>query len=123
MDKLRISFDFDSTLSTQPMQELCKKFLLLGAEVYVTTTRQNGVHSNLIFENKDLFEVTDKLGIKRENITFTKYQDKVVFVKQFDFHFDDDAHEIFLINQHPSKCLGFLFEQYQDINNGIAPNF
>lgn len=122
-DVLKVSFDFDSTLDTQIMQDLAVKYLQLGAEVYVTTSRRSGMAGGLKFENKDLFEVTDKLGIKRENITFTNYQDKVKFVKNFDMHYDDDAHEIFHINQHPCNCMGFLYEQYQNTDNGIAPNY
>jgi len=120
---LVVSFDFDNTLSEKPMQDLCTKYLQLGAEVHVTTARRSGMKGGIEFENKDLFEVTDKLGIKREHITFTNYDNKVNYVKDCDMHYDDDHVEIYHINEHPSKCMGFLFEGYQNTDNGIAPNY
>lgn len=108
---MKISFDFDSTLDTEPMQNLCRKYLKLGAEVYVTTSRATKMHSDIPINNDDLFVITDALGVKRANITFTEFKDKCPFVKDFDIHFDDDQEEIFLINQNPSKCMGFLFEE------------
>lgn len=115
---LKVSFDFDSTLSTEKMQTLCKKYLQMGADVYVTTSRGQEILGKTL-NNSDLFEVTDVLGIKKENVIFTQYQDKYNFVKDFDIHFDDDFEEIYLINQHPGKCLGFLYEEYQPSANGI----
>lgn len=114
---LKISFDFDQTLSELPMQELAKKYIKLGAEVYITTSRAE-YKDGLEYNNSDLFEVTDKLGIKRENITFTNYDDKYKFVKAFDIHFDDDEDEISLINEFPNKCIGFLYQP--NFNNQIA---
>lgn len=119
MKALKISFDFDSTLSETQMQSLCKKVLDLGADVYVVTSRGKTLHGGKPLNNDDLFEVTDSLGIKRDHIIFTQYEDKYNFVKDFDMHFDDDMEEIFLINQHHGKCMGFLFEQYQPSANGI----
>lgn len=107
---MKISFDFDSTLSEDTMQTLCKKYIQLGADVYVTTSRSTEIASKPT-NNDDLFAVTDALGIQRQNITFTGYKDKVNFVKDYDIHYDDDFEEIFLINQHHCKCQGFLFEQ------------
>lgn len=114
---LKISFDFDQTLSELPMQELAKKYIKLGAEVYITTSRAK-YKDGLEYNNSDLFEVADKLGIKRENITFTNYDDKYKFVKAFDIHFDDDEQEISLINEFPTKCIGFLYQP--NFNNQIA---
>lgn len=111
-EALKVSFDFDNTLSESAMQSLCKKYIELQADVYVVTTR-----SAKAINNNELFEITDRLGIKREHITFTNYQDKYLFVKDMDLHYDDSFEEVFLINEHPSKCIGFLFEDKN--NNGI----
>lgn len=110
---MKVSFDFDSTLDTQQMQDLCRKFIELGSDVFVTTSRSK-VFNGKVLPNEDLFKITDALGIKRENITFTAHQDKYDFVKEYDLHFDDDMHEIYLINQHHGKCIGFLFEERPD---------
>ena len=64
----------------------------------------------MILHNEDLFQLTDFLGIKRENIIFTSYSDKYEFTKGFDIHIDNDELEIGLINDFPGKCLGFLYE-------------
>lgn len=107
---LKISFDFDSTLSEPCMQELAKKYLIHGAHVFVVTSR--GTKNAMGFiNNTDLYDVTDSLGIDRNNVIFTEYEDKYTFVKDMDIHYDDDFEEIFLINQNPSKCIGFLFEE------------
>lgn len=115
---MKISFDFDQTLSELPMQELAKKFIQLGAEVFVTTSRTE-YHEGLQYDNTDLFKVTDELGIKRENITFTSYDDKYKFVKDYDAHYDDDEQEIYLINEFPGKCIGFLYQQNFNNNQPI----
>jgi len=114
---LKVSFDFDQTLSEKPMQDLCLKFMKLGAEVYVTTSRALTILDNQKVNHDDLYEVTDRLGIARERIVFTGYEDKYKFLKDMDLHVDDSYDEIFLINQYPSKCTGFLYET--KFNNGI----
>ena len=114
----KVSFDFDQTLSETPMQNLAKKYISLGADVFITTSRTD-YKDGLRYDNTDIFETADKLGIKKENITFTSYDDKYKFVKDFDLHFDDDEQEISLINSFPGKCIGFL---YHPINN-IEVNF
>ncbi len=96
--------DFDGTLSELLMQNLAKKYISLGAEVFITTSRS--VKNN----NDDLFAIADELGIPKERIKFTNFEDKYAFVKDYDMHFDDEYEEIYLINMHQSKCLGFVFE-------------
>ena len=116
----KISFDYDGTLSEQSMQELAAKYLELGAEVYVTTSRPDKLE-NVVVLNTDLFEVTDKLGIKRENIIFTCYDDKFLHVMNFHIHYDDSEEEIFLINEYPiGICLGFLYEHNYKRDKGIT---
>jgi hypothetical protein len=106
---MKISFDFDSTLECEEMQELAIKFIASGADVFITTSRTD-YHEGLKIPNNDLFEVADRIGIKKENITFTKFKHKYKFTKDFDIHYDDDEIEIDNINKFPSKCMGFLYE-------------
>lgn len=104
---MKVSFDFDHTLTNPVFQELAKKFIALGAEVHITTTRCNKTVKPP-YDNREVFSMAERLGIEKKNITFTSYQDKYRFVKDFDMHFDDDEHETILINEFPSKCIGVL---------------
>ena len=104
---MKVSFDFDHTLTNPVFQELAKKFIDLGAEVHITTTRCNRV-GLAPHGHQEVFSMAERLGIDKNNITFTSYQDKYRFVKDFDMHFDDDEHETILINEFPSKCIGVL---------------
>lgn len=104
---MKVSFDFDSTLTTPKMQELCKKFLDLGADVRITTSRSEQK------DNSDLFELAEQLGI--EKVVFTNYQDKSVYLNDCDMHFDDDEVEIEEIN-HRKRCIGVLVNQNKIYN-------
>lgn len=120
-DILKVSFDFDGCLTETPMQVLCTKFLKLGAEVFITTSRGTEMRGGLKLDNTDLFQLADELGIKRENITFTNYDDKFKSVKDCDLHFDDDDVEIFNINEYPlGHCIGILYSHNFNKENQIA---
>jgi hypothetical protein len=104
MKKMKVSFDFDDTLSTERIQEIAKLFVERGYDVYITTARRK--HS-YFYNNDIVFETAKKVGIKKENITFTDSEDKFKFLKEFDLHFDNDEDEIELINEF-TKCIGIL---------------
>ena len=96
--KNKVSFDFDNTLTRVDVQDFCKKMINLGADVYVCTFRTKE-YNDALFKimdkstppNADLFKVTDKLGIKRENIIFTEMGEKSEHLtNDFIWHLDDD---------------------------------
>lgn len=101
---MKVSFDFDATLSKKKAQDFAAKLISEGHEVWVHTTRSkeedqpfwiiNGVKRKR--GNDDLFEVTDRLGIPRERIVFTNHEFKAGFLEKKDFvmHLDDDWLEI-----------------------------
>lgn len=111
---MKISFDFDATLSRPDIQELAKQLVFLGNDVYIVTSRHLKSSYKLVgggeipFQNEDLFKVAAEVGIPKENIFFTEMQPKVDFLKDFDMHFDDDEVEVDLINRSKIKCLGVL---------------
>lgn len=114
---MKISFDFDSTLTREDIQELAHDLISRGHEVYITTSRHQdwkwkGVNSEF---NKDLYEVADKLGIDFDRVRFTNMEDKVGYLDGFDMHFDDDEYEINLITRSKIKCLGILIN-YKNYN-------
>lgn len=114
--KLRISFDFDSTLSKRIVQEMAKRYVAAGDDVYITTTRLEYLEGmDVKFKNTTLFKIAEEVGIPKENIRFTNYEDKVGYLTDFDIHFDDDSYEIDLITRSKSKCMGVLinYKDYQ----------
>lgn len=107
---MKISFDFDSTLTREDIQQIADDFIMRGHDVHITTSRNEswkwkGTNSDF---NKDLFAVAEELGISKENIHFTEMKDKVGFLEGFDMHFDDDEHEIDVITRSEISCLGIL---------------
>ncbi len=95
---IKVSFDFDDTLSRLSVQnfvrELNNKF-----DIWIVTSRLETIN------NEDLFSVANFLNIK--NIVFTNLEWKFIFFKDKDFlcHFDDFSQELDLINQH-TKTVG-----------------
>jgi len=91
---MKISFDFDDTLSEKPFQKLAEILLKGGAEIYVVTTR-------LEAWNEEVWEATDGLGIERKNVHFTNGALKKETLQnlQIDLHFDDAPMEINATNQ------------------------
>jgi hypothetical protein len=108
---MKVSFDFDHSLTNPKYQELAKKFIAVGAEVHITTSRKpNIVGEKHLYDNRQVFEIAQQVGIDAKNITFTFYEEKYKFLKDFDLHFDDDQEEIYMINEHPCKCIGILIQ-------------
>jgi hypothetical protein len=111
---MKISFDFDSTLSEEKNQKLAKKFIDAGHEVWITTSRLSSEHGKskgwpwIITQNELLFEIAEQVGIPTDRIKFTEGEDKWKSLYNFDVHFDDDELEIELINQNLDNCCGVL---------------
>lgn len=107
---MKISFDFDDTLTRESVQNIAKELIARGDEIHIVTSRYEDSTRwgsfNLqwaMSENKDLFKVTDFLGIKRENIHFMDMEDKSeFFLKNPDFivHLDDNVMEIINIDMN-----------------------
>jgi hypothetical protein len=116
---MKVSFDFDSTLDREDVQEFAKLLIDSGYEVWITTSRfdtktalEKGwwwVEKN----NQDLYRVADDCGIKKENITFTTMIDKIKFLKgkDFLFHLDDDETELEMIEESDDTCIGVWVEK------------
>jgi len=101
---IRVSFDFDGTLSRESVQDYAAELIARGIEVWITTSRYSDddyATSHFVdaqykeLTNKDLYEVSDRLGILREHIHFTGYNEKWPWLKTQDFiwHLDDDWNE------------------------------
>jgi len=106
---MKVSFDFDSTLELQPLQEYAKELIERGVEVWVVTSRFGDdelykrffhTSTNVDLTNSDLRKITDKLGIPEDRIHFTNMRDKWEFIENrgFIWHLDDDWIENEMIN-------------------------
>lgn len=122
--KKKISFDFDSTLDNVHVQKYAKK-IMHDYEIHVVTLRpskwiqrwKNKNKTLNIWYNEDLYEITDMLKIKRENIHFMFNVPKYEFFKDKDFlfHLDDDYTEVYEINKY-TKTKAILFDDNWEDN-------
>lgn len=99
---IKVSFDFDSTLSKPEVQKLAKFLIDTGVEVWITTSRFGNGKEPYSNWNDDLYLVAKKVGIKKENVIFCQMSDKwkLLSDKNFAFHLDDDEIEVELINEN-----------------------
>lgn len=109
---MKVSFDWDSTLAEPRVQNLAKKFIEAGHEVFITTSRTENPPPHARWDNKIIYTIAEKLGIPKENIRFTNYADKYEFLDGFDIHFDDDPEEIRLIEEN-IKCVGVIINDFE----------
>lgn len=107
---MKVSFDFDGTLSRPDVQDYAKELIEKGIEVIVTTSRFDESNKHLYPvnpTNEDLYAITDRLGIKRENIYFTNMDDKVNHLhNDIAWHLDDDEYELWEIFHSDLKVDG-----------------
>ena len=99
-----VSFDFDDTLSTTKGQEKAKQLLAENYRVLIITARQSK-------DSKEVYDVADKLGIRRSDIYFTNGGNKWSVVKRLGvaIHYDNNQEQIDLINKM-TKTEGKLFK-------------
>jgi NADH pyrophosphatase NudC (nudix superfamily) len=116
---MKVSFDFDNTLSRKDVQEFAKELVNEGHEVWIVTSRfddetaeknlnKSGLFAGVVNQNQKLFKVAEQCGIKKENIQFTCMESKSLFLegKGFIFHLDDDDIELMDIHEN-NKFTGY----------------
>ena len=114
---MKVSFDFDSTLSRHEVQQFAKELVQQGHEVWIVTSRISNEQSKIEYSdnytldrvyksNKKLFRIADNVGIPRSNIQFMNFQMKSEFIKDkgFVFHLDDDSDELIAILESGYSC-------------------
>jgi hypothetical protein len=104
---MRISFDFDSTLSEERTQALARKLQTMGAELWIISSR---VDEDRWGWNTPVLAVAERLNIPRSRIVYTEGSTKWEHCKenQIDIHFDDDQVEIELLEEHCPECTGVI---------------
>ena len=100
---MKVSFDFDGTLNCLFIQEYVSS--LTDVEILICTSRLE------TDDNSDLFEISDKLSIKRSNIIFTNMNDKYLYIKDKNIlaHVDDCNITLDLINKYTDIKPIYLF--------------
>jgi len=109
---MKVSFDFDSTLTEKDVFNYATELVNRGIEVWIVTSRFSREEYIKNFNrmldlsgnpvNADLFNIANHIGIPKDRIHFTNMQDKYNFFigKDFIFHVDDDWVENELIIKH-----------------------
>jgi len=92
---MKVSFDYDGTLTREMVQLYAAELVRRGVEVWICTFRYDDEHKkqqHKTLNNKEIFTLASKIGIKKDHIIFTNYQQKWGFLKDRDFvwHLDDD---------------------------------
>ena len=109
---MKVSFDFDNTLTRKDVQEVAKQLVDKGIEVWIVTSRfddESAMKKNWHWsqgQNKSVFEIANYCSIKKEHIKFTCMESKSNFIKDknFIFHLDDDVIELLDILDSGDKC-------------------
>ena len=109
MKKIKVSFDFDKTLSEKEVQDFAKDLINKGIEVWIVTRRYDCIDKysakeiaqwgivDLVKEHQDLFDVAFDLNIPIEHIVFMNNRSKTeFFIENQDFlwHLDDNYGEL-----------------------------
>jgi hypothetical protein len=113
MKKIKVSFDFDKTLSEKEVQDFAKDLINKGIEVWIVTKRYDCIDkysekeiaqwgiTDLVKEHQDLFDIAFDLNIPIEHIVFMNNKSKTeFFIENQDFlwHLDDNHSELIEIN-------------------------
>ncbi len=93
---VKVSFDFDSTLTRMDVRSYALILMRRGIEIHITTGRTPDRE-----DNTNVFEIANKLYLPLDRIHFLCGKDKMHFFEkhnEFLWHLDDDSIEINQIN-------------------------
>jgi hypothetical protein len=93
---MKVSFDFDGTLTEEVIRNTARIFIIAGHDVWIITARDAGKN-----HNTDLYKMCEKIGLEEEKVIFTNGLYKVdEYIKgNFDLHYDDEWAEVLEINK------------------------
>jgi hypothetical protein len=124
--KTQVSFDFDSTLSRNDVQDYARSLINKGFEVWILTSRYEDCflypwYKGVTDEHchQDLYVVANELNIDPERIIFTNMADKAdTILKRDDFnpvwHLDDDYIELNIIHKKTTtKAFSVVSSSYK----------
>lgn len=95
---MKVSFDYDDTLTTDKGKELLKRRQQQGDEIFIITARRRSV---------EVIDFARENNIK--NVYFTSGADKYPIIDELDIdvHYDNNAEQIKKINEF-TNCRGIL---------------
>lgn len=101
---MKISFDYDDTLTTKKGQEMALNELKKGNDVLILTARQEK-------DSAPVYDLAEKLGIAQSNVHFTNGQDKWKYILRLhiDKHIDNNQEQIDKIRKF-TTAEGVLFK-------------
>lgn len=110
---MKISMDYDDTLSTPRGKELFKRLKSDGNEMFIITARQD---SNPIPDS-----VIEELGINRDHIYYTNGRDKYTKIEELGIgrHYDNNQEQIDKINQN-TNARGMKFQKFGEEEDFIS---
>jgi hypothetical protein len=99
MRKIKISFDFDDTLSHKWVQDLVSKLPKDKTEIYILTSRLGNMQRMKyvgMSSNEEIYRIASELGIPPYRISYTNQAAKWMVLNDsgIDIHVDDDPREL-----------------------------
>jgi hypothetical protein len=115
---MKISFDYDDTLSTKPVQEYAAKLIEKGIKPIIVTARYSDeakYRHKYSKSNSDLYRTANKLGIAKSDINFTNKEWKGTKLPGYgvDVHFENDPSEILNIKGTGVKTIDVTKPNWQ----------
>lgn len=111
MKPIKISLDFDDTLSNLRVQHLAYALVKAGIDVHIVTSRMSTERAGNPNWNVDLELIAGMLEIPMEKVHYCNLKPKFKFFQEnegFVLHLDDDQDEVDGINLH-SNTEAILF--------------
>lgn len=102
-EKIKISLDFDGTLTEKRVQEIIQKLPENLVTLYIVTSRLGNIqrmeYPNLK-SNEDIYELAEQLGIPAHRISYTNQQEKWMVLNKsgVKIHIDDDIRQVDSLN-------------------------
>lgn len=112
---MKISFDFDLTLSLTKIQKIADALIKTGEhELFIITKRD-------LYSYDDINDVAEKLGITNIFYCNGKLKYQAIDNLKIDMHFDDDDIEIQAIRKHLNIICFMLYDDfsYQRSKSGL----
>lgn len=112
--KIKVSFDFDGTLSKKSVQKYARSLVKKGIDVWIVTRRFDAIDKysdefckkysigNIRKEFLKLYRIAKYVGVKHNHIVYTNMEPKNAFFSEnpnFVFHVDDDPEDIVKVAQ------------------------